>query len=935
MPKKPSYSAAEAAEQLDSGYHWWDPVITYSFPLSHPADSEWGGFSALTTDQVQMAEMVLALWSDVADITFVPADDSQSAELRFFNVSELPAGGQASFPDEANGVNVHINPTHASNLTEEGELDTSLGSRALQLLLHEVGHALGLSHPGAYDFDPDNPDDAPNYYQDAEYYEDSKQYTVMSYFDAVYTDAQHYAYASTPLLHDIYAIQQIYGANMSTREGDTVYGYNSTADRDVFDFTINTSPVIAIWDAGGIDTLDLSGAEIDVRLDLEMGAFSDVAGMTKNVAIAHGTLMENAIGGSGDDVIVGNRAENVLYGSHGDDELHGEQFGAYYKEDDEDADELHGEDGNDILRGGFGLDLLYGGDDADDLDGGTGDDELNGGSGDDLLKGDAGLDRIHGGSGDDVIYGYRWWGDEDKIYPAKFFDTADHLYGGDGDDTIYGSHGNDWIDGDGGHDDDGESNHGAIWIGDDHLYGEDGIDTIQGGEGNDTLSGGDDGDFLYGDAGEDYLMGDLGNDELSGGADADALAGSAGEDELYGEDGDDWLNGGQHRDYIHGGDGTDTASYYDEKDRWTIDLVSGLALNHDASYDELLISIENLELGSNNDTAYGTDGANEISGAAGNDTIEGRDGDDVLRGEAGVDTLRGGDGDDLLDPGAGNDFVFGDGGTDTLTYAWTKNGVLVHLAESEASGAEIGFDVVQSVQHALGGSGGDRLYGNGQGNRLDGSDGNDTLAGFAGNDTLLGGAGRDRLMPGLGNDTVDGGDGSDTVDYGDTALDWTVDVAFHSATAGVPLFGAYTHTLVGIEHVTTGSGHDTVIGDSGSNTINGNDGDDSLSGAAGNDTLNGGKGSDTLAGGAGIDRLFGGADDDVFVFDTASQTDTVFDFEDGIDRLDLSALAGYQSFEALSILDMSGNAVVSAGPHSIVLTGIDSAVLDNTDFIFA
>ena len=518
---KPSYSAAQAAEMLDSGHHWPDEVVTYSFPVSNPDPGyPWGGFSAFTYDQMQMAEMVLALWSDVADITFELADDSQSGQIRFFNMSELPAGGQGDFPGQGD---VHLNPIHESNLNEEGEYNTALGGRALGLLLHEVGHALGLRHPGGYDFDPDNPDDAPNYYQDAEYFEDSKQYTVMSYFGAEYTGAHHTAYASTPLLHDIYAVQQIYGANMSTREGDTVYGFNSTADRDVFDFSINTSPVIAIWDAGGIDTLDLSGAGLDVRLDLGIGAFSDVAGMTGNVAIAHGTLIENAVGGSGDDVIVGNEADNVLHGGDGDDEISGEQTGAYYKEDDEDSDELHGGDGNDILRGGFGTDLLYGGDHADDLDGGASDDELNGGAGDDFMKGDAGLDRIHGGSGDDVIYGYRWWGDEDKNYPAEFFDTADHLYGGDGDDTIYGSYGNDWIDGDGGHGDDGVAVHGAVWTGDDHLYGEEGIDTLQGGGGNDTLSGGGDDDFLYGDGGHDYLMGDLGNDDLFGGAGADDL----------------------------------------------------------------------------------------------------------------------------------------------------------------------------------------------------------------------------------------------------------------------------------------------------------------------------------------------------------------------------------------------------------------------------
>ena len=73
-------------------------------------------------------------------------------------------------------------------------------------------------------------------------------------------------YASTPLLYDIYVIQWKYGANMTTRMGDTVYGFNSTAGHDVFDFNINVDPVIAIWDAGGTDTLDFSGFTRDATV---------------------------------------------------------------------------------------------------------------------------------------------------------------------------------------------------------------------------------------------------------------------------------------------------------------------------------------------------------------------------------------------------------------------------------------------------------------------------------------------------------------------------------------------------------------------------------------------------------------------------------------------------------------------------------------------
>ena len=58
--------------------------------------------------------------------------------------------------------------------------------------------------------------------------------------------------------------------------GDTVYGSNSTADRDVFDFTINDTPIVTIWDGGGNDTLDVSGFNSDQVIDLNEGAFSSV-----------------------------------------------------------------------------------------------------------------------------------------------------------------------------------------------------------------------------------------------------------------------------------------------------------------------------------------------------------------------------------------------------------------------------------------------------------------------------------------------------------------------------------------------------------------------------------------------------------------------------------------------------------------------------------
>ena len=109
------------------------------------------------------------------------------------------------------------------------------------------------------------------------------------------------------------------------RPGRATRSTASTATRALpaYDFNQNTSPVVAIWDAGGRDTLDFSGWSSASRIDLEPGASSDGGGQTTNVQIAFGAWIENAIGGAGNDVISGNSANNRLQGGGGDDLLNG------------------------------------------------------------------------------------------------------------------------------------------------------------------------------------------------------------------------------------------------------------------------------------------------------------------------------------------------------------------------------------------------------------------------------------------------------------------------------------------------------------------------------------------------------------------------------------------------------------------------------------
>lgn len=205
------------------------------------------------------------------------------------------------------------------------------GSYGLLTIIHEFGHALGLAHPGAYN-------GSGNYHNDAEYLQDTHRYSVMSYFSANSdgSGANHsyngsWKYPQTLMVHDIAALTQGsfnganfngYGLDPGTRTGNSVYGYNASAGiNPVFDFTENIAPVLTIYDAGGNDTLDLSGDNVSQAklIDLRPGQYSSTHGMTFNIGIADGTLIENAIGTAYADTFYGNGANNRLEGGAGND----------------------------------------------------------------------------------------------------------------------------------------------------------------------------------------------------------------------------------------------------------------------------------------------------------------------------------------------------------------------------------------------------------------------------------------------------------------------------------------------------------------------------------------------------------------------------------------------------------------------------------------
>jgi serralysin len=109
------------------------------------------------------------------------------------------------------------------------------------------------------------------------------------------------------MVDDIAAIQALYGADTSTRGGDTVYGFNCNITGNeswIYDFNKNTTPIFSIWDGWGNDTLDCSGYAGPQTINLTPGSYSSVDGLIDTVGIAYGADIENSISGGGDDTLI-------------------------------------------------------------------------------------------------------------------------------------------------------------------------------------------------------------------------------------------------------------------------------------------------------------------------------------------------------------------------------------------------------------------------------------------------------------------------------------------------------------------------------------------------------------------------------------------------------------------------------------------------------
>ena len=258
-------------------------TIRYTFDSSDNFENVW-----LTSDfdatQRNSTRIAMEQWENVANVNFIEDDSNYDLVFAEQNLQNNVAGRTwITYSSNSEILYGDIFIDNSINDYNPGEFGNFV-------LIHEIGHFLGLSHPWANGpqagFDNDE--------------------TVMSYNEGQY--ANYSNDARSPMIYDIAAIQFLYGANTSYNSGNTIYDING-----------NNTEAYTIWDGGGTDEIRVvdTGTVYDALLDLREG-FSTSGDQYVNsvgsshVFIAYNATIENATGASGNDTIKGNNGANTL-----------------------------------------------------------------------------------------------------------------------------------------------------------------------------------------------------------------------------------------------------------------------------------------------------------------------------------------------------------------------------------------------------------------------------------------------------------------------------------------------------------------------------------------------------------------------------------------------------------------------------------------------
>ena len=680
---------------------------------------------------------------------------------------------------------------------------------------------------------------------------------------------------------------------------------------------------------GGTDTADyspetgLQHIEVHLGLGNAQGSGAEFQFEFPNfsiVQVSTDTLLsiENVIGTSGPDILVGNEQSNIL----------------------------DGRGGNDTLDGGFGDDTLIGGAGTNTAS---------------FLSHDAGTIPL--GEQDVISLGLN--GADGAFTRSEFSRTGLQTAEIDvlrGIENITGSNRSETINGN-------EQ--------DNVLDGRGGNDTLDGGLGNDTLIGGTENDTaayfshdnlqsLLGEqdvislglnlADGNYTRSQLvatplqpihvqiveqdvlrGIENVTGSNRSETIIGNEQDNVLDGRGGSDLLDGGLGNDTLIGGDGIDTVSYASHN---AVNLLGGvfIALGSGTADGRATATIID-QIVPILSTSTETDilrGIENVTGSSHGDNITGNDQANVLDdgGAGSPDTLQGLKGDDTyVVANAGDTLVeFANEGHDTVVTTLTQLTLLSNFEDLKYSG-----------------TGNFTGTGNGVANLIQGNVGNDHLIGLGGDDELDGGANDDvydyrgSFGQAFGNDRISDASGTDTIAVDSFS---TVQTSRSGSDLVLTLPGGTIRIVDhfnghAVENIVDANGNSMVlatglIGGGVPGIITGTNGNDLLDGKGGDDFLFGGRGDDRLIGGDGNDRLTGGKGHDTFVFAPGFGHDVVTDFSHA-DRIEFDGGTFHNFHEVMAATHEVGrNAVITLDhDNSIVLDGVALHSLHAGNFLFA
>ena len=349
-------------DSLIWGARWIDGPVNFYFGSGQIPRVGGGGYQWFGYEQTAFRQAV-QLYENVCNLDFREVGSYGASDIAWWLVPSSYTGGslgQHEIPVGAfDPIHGEFNAQHPS-WTAAG---LRIGGYGFVTVLHEIGHGIGLAHPhdGGSEGDATIFPGVNDPFDTGDLGLNQGIWTVMSYndgWDVMPGNSFAYGWEGTPMAFDIAALQEMYGANMSFHTGNNVYRLPGANGAGAF--------WACIWDAGGIDTISAAnlGGNCVINLNdapLEgpnAGGFvSWLNGIRGGFTIANDVIIENAIGGKGNDSIAGNEFANDL-------------------------------------RGGLGMDTLDGGVGNDTVNGGVGADSLTGGGGDDVYFLDSMLDVI-------------------------------------------------------------------------------------------------------------------------------------------------------------------------------------------------------------------------------------------------------------------------------------------------------------------------------------------------------------------------------------------------------------------------------------------------------------------------------------------------------------------------------------------------------------